>query len=74
VHDQLVPGLLQIGRHALAHHAEPDESDAHVSLRRWQSRYTASFCRTEHPSARIATLPPLRERLEIISGVTLRKL
>ena len=30
VHDELVPGLLQIGRHALAHHAEPDETDLHV--------------------------------------------
>ena len=25
VHDQIVPGLLQIGGHALAHHPEPDE-------------------------------------------------
>jgi hypothetical protein len=24
-------GLLQIGRHSLAHHAEPDETDAHLS-------------------------------------------
>src|SRR5229473_4336702 len=27
-------GLLQIGRHALAHHAEADESYAHLPLRR----------------------------------------
>ena len=33
VDDELVAGLLQIGRHALAHHAEPDETDAHLSLR-----------------------------------------
>src|SRR5205085_791279 len=33
VHDKLVPGLLQIGRHAFAHHAEPDKSDAHLLLR-----------------------------------------
>src|SRR6516162_3394882 len=26
----LIPGLLQIGRHALAHHAEADEADAHL--------------------------------------------
>ena len=31
VHDELVPGLLQIGRHPLAHHAETDKSDAHAS-------------------------------------------
>jgi len=30
MHDELVPGLLQIGRHALAHHAKADESYAHV--------------------------------------------
>ena len=30
VDDELVAGLLQIGRHALAHHAEPDETDAHL--------------------------------------------
>ena len=29
VHDQLVAGLLQIGRHVTAHGAEPDESDLH---------------------------------------------
>jgi hypothetical protein len=40
-----VPGLLQIGRHALAHHAEADESDAHVSLRRSQNRYGTSLLR-----------------------------
>jgi hypothetical protein len=34
MHDKLVPGLLQIGRHAFAHHAEPDKSDAHLFLRR----------------------------------------
>ena len=34
MHDKLVPGLLQIGRHALAHHAEADKSDAHLPLRR----------------------------------------
>jgi hypothetical protein len=27
VHDQLVAGLLQIGRHLGSHHAEPDKSD-----------------------------------------------
>jgi hypothetical protein len=27
-----VPGLLQIGRHALAHHAEPDKTDLHIPL------------------------------------------
>ena len=32
VHDKVVPGLLQIGRHAFAHHAEADKSNAHPSL------------------------------------------
>jgi hypothetical protein len=31
VHDKLVPGLLQIGRHAFAHHAEADKPYAHLS-------------------------------------------
>jgi hypothetical protein len=31
VDDELVPGLLQIGRHAGAHRAEPDKTDFHVS-------------------------------------------
>ena len=30
VDGELVAGLLQIGRHALAHHAEPDKTDAHL--------------------------------------------
>ena len=29
IDDELVAGLLQIGRHALAHHAEPDKTDLH---------------------------------------------
>ena len=32
VDDELVPGLLQIARHAGAHGAEPDESDLHGCL------------------------------------------
>src|SRR5713226_9029632 len=31
VHDQLVTALLDVGRHAGAHGAEPDESDLHGS-------------------------------------------
>ena len=34
VHDELVAGLLQIGRHARAHHAEPDKSDRHCRFLR----------------------------------------
>jgi hypothetical protein len=30
VHDELMPGLLQIGPHAAIYHAETDKSDAHV--------------------------------------------
>jgi hypothetical protein len=30
VHDEVVPGLLQIAGHAGTHHAEPDESDFHL--------------------------------------------
>src|SRR5205085_10691815 len=33
VDGELMAGLLQIGRHALAHHAEPDKTDAHCFLR-----------------------------------------
>ena len=33
VNRELMAGLLQIGRHALAHHAQPDKTDAHLSLR-----------------------------------------
>ena len=51
VHDKLVPGLLQIGRHALAHHAEPDKSDAHLPLRQSQNRCGTSFAAAPRPSA-----------------------
>jgi hypothetical protein len=30
VDDKLVPGLLQVRRHAGTHRAEPDETDLHV--------------------------------------------
>ena len=32
VDDQIMTGLLQIGRHASAHHAETDEADLHCFL------------------------------------------
>ena len=56
MHDELVPGLLQIGRHAFAHHAKADESDAHVPS---ADRKTATgrVCCATLPSARITPLP-----------------
>ena len=41
--DELVPGLLQIGRHALAHHTEADKSDAHIFLRTVRKPLTDKF-------------------------------
>src|SRR6202030_78195 len=43
VPDKVVPRLLQIRRHAFAHHPEPDNSDAHLSLRQSPTRYGTSF-------------------------------
>jgi len=38
IDDKLMPGLLQIGRHALTHHAQADKSYAHLPLRRPHNR------------------------------------
>jgi hypothetical protein len=50
MHDELVPGLLQIGRHALAHHAEADKSDAHVPLGLMAKPLCPGAARAETPS------------------------
>src|SRR5690242_8471021 len=55
MHDEVVPGLLKIGRHALAHHAEPDESYAHLSSPAGRKTAAHEFCRATPPSARITT-------------------
>src|ERR1700735_2059036 len=52
VDDELVPGLLQIGRHALAHHAEPDKTDLHVPLHSIFFRHAGA--RSGHPRDRAA--------------------
>src|SRR5262249_49173788 len=56
VHDEFVPGLLQIGRHALAHHAEADKSDAHLSSPPNAKLLGGEFARPTHPSARMTNL------------------
>jgi hypothetical protein len=50
MHDELVPRLLQIGRHALAHHAEADKSDSHIPLRPVQTASGTSFAAQDTPA------------------------
>jgi hypothetical protein len=63
MHDKVVPGLLQIGRHALAHHAEADESYPHVQFRRAQNAFGSTRAQNARAEASLPAYPAIASPL-----------